>query len=108
MSTHFAIPAVRSRFPVFSSKIYLNSCSQGALSDAVETVLQAHIRCWHQEGSPWDRWVEEYEAALTAFAQFIGARPEEVAVVTSASAGINSVASALHFDKRRKVVLGEF
>lgn len=108
MSTHFAIQAVRSRFPVFKNKIYLNSCSQGALSDVVEAALQAHIRCWHQEGSPWDRWVEEYEAARTAFAHFIGARPEEIAVVTSASAGINSVASALHFDKRRKVVLGEF
>ena len=59
-------------------------------------------------GSPWDRWVEEYEAARAAFARFIGAAPEEVAVITSASAGINSVASALDFGKRRKVVMGEF
>jgi selenocysteine lyase/cysteine desulfurase len=74
----------------------------------VEASLQAHICSWHEQGSPWDRWVEEYEAARTAFARFIGAAPEEVAVITSASAGINSVASALDFGKRRKVVMGEF
>jgi selenocysteine lyase/cysteine desulfurase len=102
------IESARSHFPIFKNKIYLNSCSQGALSDAVEASMQTHIRSWHEDGSPWDRWVEEYEAARTAFARFIGAASEEVAVVTSASAGINSIASALDFGKRRKVVMGEF
>ncbi|MFZ0737379.1 MAG: aminotransferase class V-fold PLP-dependent enzyme [Candidatus Acidiferrales bacterium] len=100
--------SVRTRFPIFKTKIYLNSCSQGALSDAVEASLQEHIRSWHEQGSPWDRWVEEYEAARTAFARFIGAAPEEVAIVPSASAGINAIASALNFDGRRKIVMGEF
>jgi selenocysteine lyase/cysteine desulfurase len=102
------IESARSHFPIFKNKIYLNSCSQGALSDAVEASMQTHIRSWHEDGSPWDRWVEEYEAARTAFARFIGAASEEVAVVTSASAGINSIASALDFGKRQKVVMGEF
>jgi selenocysteine lyase/cysteine desulfurase len=102
------IESFRTRFPVFQKKVYLNSCSQGALSDAVEAALQEHIRSWHEQGSPWDRWVDEYEAARTAFAKFIGASPEEVAVVPSASAGINAIASALDFGKRRKVVMGEF
>ena len=102
------IEAIRAQFPIFKSKIFLNSCSQGALSEAVEASLLAHIRSWHEQGSPWDRWVEEYENARTAFARFIGAEQDEVAVVPSASAGINSVASALHFGKRRKIVMGEF
>jgi selenocysteine lyase/cysteine desulfurase len=102
------IEAIRQQFPIFKSKIFLNSCSQGALSEAVEASLLAHIRSWHEQGSPWDRWVEEYENARTAFARFIGAEQDEVAVVPSASAGINSVASALHFGKRRKIVMGEF
>jgi len=103
-----AIETIRAQFPIFRRKIFLNSCSQGALSEAVEASLLAHIRSWHEQGSPWDRWVEEYENARTAFARFIGAEPDEVAVVPSASAGINSVASALHFGKRRKIVMGEF
>ena len=102
------IESARAHFPIFKNKIYLNSCSQGALSDAVEASMQAHIRSWHEHGSPWDHWVEEYEAARTAFARFIGAAPEEVAVIPSASAGINSIASALDFGERRKVVMGEF
>lgn len=100
--------SVRARFPVFKKKIYLNSCSQGALSDAVEASLQEHIRTWNEDGSPWDAWVNQYEAARTAFAHFIGAEPEEVAIVPSASAGISAIASALDFGKRKKVVMGEF
>jgi selenocysteine lyase/cysteine desulfurase len=102
------IEGLRAQFRIFNNKIFLNSCSQGALSDAVEASLYAHIRSWHEHGSPWDRWVEEYENARAAFARFIGAGPDEVAVVPSASAGINSVASALDFGERRKVVMGEF
>jgi selenocysteine lyase/cysteine desulfurase len=99
---------VRSRFPIFRNKIYLNSCSQGALSDAVENGVATYISSWHEHGSPWDIWVEHYERTRRLFAEFIGADEGEVAIVTSASAGINAVASALNFHERNKVVLGEF
>jgi selenocysteine lyase/cysteine desulfurase len=99
---------IRSRFSIFKRKIYLNSCSQGALSDAVQIGLEDYIASWHEQGSPWDLWVNRYEEARTAFAQFINASPGEVAIVTSASAGINSIASALDFRERKRVVMGEF
>jgi selenocysteine lyase/cysteine desulfurase len=102
------VAAIRSRFPVFRDKIYLNSCSQGALSDAVRGAFDEYLATWDRSGSPWDVWVEEYEATRRAFAQFLGAQPDEVAVLPSASAGINSIASALSFKDRKKVVLGSF
>jgi selenocysteine lyase/cysteine desulfurase len=108
MLTDKQVRQVRSRFSIFQRKIYLNSCSQGALSDAVQGGLEDYIASWHEQGSPWELWVGRYEAARTAFAQFINASPDEVAIVTSVSAGINSVASALSFRERKKVVLGEF
>jgi selenocysteine lyase/cysteine desulfurase len=108
MLTDNRILEIRSRFPIFQRKIYLNSCSQGALSDAVQTGLDDYIASWHEQGSPWETWVDHYEAARAAFAQFINASPDEVAIVTSASAGINSIASALSFKERNKVVMGEF
>jgi selenocysteine lyase/cysteine desulfurase len=108
MLTDKQVQAIRSRFNIFERKIYLNSCSQGALSDAVQAGLENYIASWHEQGSPWELWVEQYEAARTAFAQFINASPDEVAVVTSVSAGINSIASALNFRERKKVVMGEF
>jgi len=100
--------SIRSEFPVFDRKVYLNSCSQGALSKRVEAAFGEYLRSWHQQGSPWDLWIDKYEEARCLFAKFIGAEADEVAVVASASAGVNSVASALSFRERAKVVLGEF
>jgi selenocysteine lyase/cysteine desulfurase len=108
MLTDNEIRKIRSRFSIFERKVYLNTCSQGALSDAVQAGLEDYIASWHEQGSPWETWVDHYEAARSAFARFINAHPDEVAVVTSASAGINAVASALSFRERKKVVLGEF
>src|ERR1700730_10676575 len=108
MLTPARINEIRSRFPVFGRKIYLNSCSQGALSDAVRKGFVDYLETWDQQGSPWDLWVEEYEATRRTFADFLGAQPDEVAVIPSASAGINSIASALSFRERKKVVLGSF
>ena len=108
MLTDKQIQNIRSRFSIFRRKIYLNSCSQGPLSDAVQAGLENFISSWHEQGSPWELWVNRYEEARTAFAHLINASPDEVAIVTSASAGINSIASALSFQERKKVVMGEF
>lgn len=108
MLTESEVLAVRSRFPILGRKIYLNSCSQGALCDAVEDGIREYLASWHEHGSPWEIWVERYEAARAQFAQFIGATADEIAVIPYASAGINAVASALDFGERNKVVLGEF
>jgi selenocysteine lyase/cysteine desulfurase len=108
MLTDQQIQGIRSRFSIFRRKIYLNTCSQGALSDAVQAGLEEYIATWHEQGSPWETWVNRYEEARTAFAQFINASPDEIAIVTSVSAGINGVASALSFRERKKVVMGEF
>ena len=108
MLTDNQVHEIRSRFSIFKHKIYLNSCSQGPLSDAVQAGLEDFIATWHEQGSPWESWVNQYEAARTAFARFINASPDEVAIVTSVSAGINGIASALNFRERKKVVMGEF
>jgi selenocysteine lyase/cysteine desulfurase len=108
MLTDKQVQEIRSRFRIFQRKIYLNSCSQGALSDAVQRGLEEFIASWHEQGSPWETWVERYEAARTAFAKFINARPDEVAIATSVSAAVNGIASALNFRDRKKVVMGEF
>ena len=103
-----SVEEFRKRFPVLAEKIYLNSCSQGALSQDVEESMLEYLRSWHKDGSPWEMWVDQYESGRRHFAQLIGAEPEEVALVASASAGVNALASALSFKQRNKVVLGEF
>jgi selenocysteine lyase/cysteine desulfurase len=102
------ISALRKQFPILGEKIYLYNCSQGALSRAVQAGMDEFACSWRSSEGPWDRWVEKHEEIRAAFAKFINAKPTEVAVVTSASAGINPIANALRFDGRNRVVMGEF
>jgi len=99
---------LRSRFPILSHKIYFYSCSQGALSDAAEAGLRAYTESWRTSSAPWNDWIEVYEAMRVEFARFIHAEPGEVALLTSVSAGINAIASAIQFDQRSKIVMGEY
>jgi selenocysteine lyase/cysteine desulfurase len=107
MLTDAEILKIRSHFPVFKQQIHLCSCTKGALSDTVENGLHEFMRLWHTHGIPWGIWMEKYEAIRKSFAKFVGAKPEEIAVVYSTSHAISEIASSLKFDKRRKVVMGE-
>src|SRR5262245_37439987 len=99
----------RSRFPILKKRVYVNSCSQGALSIDVEEAVRSYLASWHDDGSPWELWVEQVERLRARFAASIGAHTDEVAVMPSASAGINAIASALDFSgPRTHVVVGDF
>jgi selenocysteine lyase/cysteine desulfurase len=100
---------IRSRFPVLENKTYLNSCSYGALANDVKEALQCYIRDREERGTDWNYWVERNESVRGAVAAFLGAHPDEIAITTSASASINSVASAMNFaGSRNKVVISDF
>lgn len=104
-----ALERFRARFPIFGHRVYLNSCSQGALSLEVEAAIATFVESWRTEGSPWDRWVGEVERLRASFAAAIGADADEIAVMPNASTAIGAIATALAFDTgRRAVVLGEF
>ena len=98
----------RQRFPIFERRVYINSCSQGALSDSVRASYEQYLADWDEYGAPWEYWVERQEAARTAFASLVNAEPEEVAVTTSLSAGVSALASGLRFARRSKVVLTDW
>jgi len=108
MLTDEQISELRSHFPILREKTYLYNCSQGALCDAVEAGMQKYAASWRTSAAPWDEWMESYEALRGVFAHFINAQRDEVAIITSASAGINPIANALQFDGRNKVVLSEY
>jgi selenocysteine lyase/cysteine desulfurase len=96
---------IRDRFPIFQRKVYVNSCSQGALSDSVRSAYMSYLSDWDQRGAPWDYWVELMEAARAEFAGLIGADVDEVAVTTSVSAGVSALASAFRFDEGRDTIV---
>ena len=101
--------ALRARFPLLAQERFINSCSYGVLSTDVEAAFHSYLADRHRHGSHWDAWIGHYEALRADFALLLGASVDEIAVTTSASAGINAVASALRFDGGRdKVVITDF
>jgi selenocysteine lyase/cysteine desulfurase len=105
-----ALPhAIRHRFPLLERQIYLNSCSQGVLSDAVRQAYADYLRDWDEKGAPWEYWMERTEAARSSFAALVGAHNDEVAVTASVSAGVNAIASGLRLaDGRNRIVVSDF
>ena len=98
----------RHRFPIFEQRVYINSCSQGALSDAVRASYEQYLSEWDEYGAPWEYWVDRQEAARAAFAGLVNAEPDEVAVTTSLSAGVSALASGLRYARRSKLVLTDW
>jgi len=105
-----ALPGrVRHRFPIFDRLVYINSCSQGALSDAVRDAYARYLADWDEHGAPWEYWVDQLEAARRSVSGLINAAEDEVAITTSVSAGVSALASGLSFDNGRdKVVISDF
>jgi len=89
--------SIRSRFPVFENVVYVNSCSQGALSDSVRNAYDEYLQGLEREGSLWGHWIERQDRVRGLLAELINVMPTEVAVTTSASAGVATLASALDF-----------
>ena len=99
----------RRRFPILQSKVYLNSCSKGALSLDVRRAYEQYLDDWEQLGSPWELWVNKLEQVRALFGSLISAGTEEIAVATSVSQAVSSLASAIDFGGlRSKIVVDDF
>lgn len=96
---------IRHRFPIFGHRVYLNSCSQGALSDSVRAAYEEYLGSLEAEGSEWDHWVAKAERLRAAYARLLHAEPDDVAVTTSASSGVDAAASAVDFGGERDTVV---
>ncbi len=100
---------IRHRFPIFERLVYINSCSQGALSDSVRQAYGDYLRDWDDRGSPWEYWVEQTERARASFAGLVNAAPDEIAVTSSISEGVSAIATGLRYGGRRnKIVLTDY
>jgi selenocysteine lyase/cysteine desulfurase len=101
--------AFRANFPTLREKAYLASGSYGLLSRQVEAAFRQYLDDRIERGVDWGGWVARAEAVRDGMAALLNAGADEIAVTTSASAGINSLASALDFSGvRNKVVVSNF
>lgn len=105
MITNDLAALYRSEFPLFEKLTYVNSCSHGALANSVKAAFGTYISTLEEKGSAWNDWVTQQEILRKLIAQFLSAKSEEIAITTSASAGVNALATALNFSgKRNKII----
>lgn len=109
MLTNTDFAALRRRFPVLERMNYLNSGSYGALADTVSAAIDSYKEERFTVGANWDAWVVRNESVRKHTATLLNADPDTVAITTSASAGMNSLASALDFSQdRNQIVVSDF
>lgn len=101
----------RTEFPMLEDKTYLLTCSLGAMPRQARKELDRYAEIWEKYGAHgWfeeEGWFTTVEQVKQLFADIIGAKKEEIAASLSVSTTISSVASALDFRKRKKVVMSE-
>jgi len=100
---------LRLRFPSLPDLTYFNSGSYGLLADSVQAAFGEYLTSRLEHGAAWDVWVQRGEAVRAKVAALFGVSDDEIAVTASASAGINSIASALDFSgSRNRVVVSPY
>ncbi|MDI7248653.1 MAG: aminotransferase class V-fold PLP-dependent enzyme, partial [Bacillota bacterium] len=102
------VEAWREEFPILRDIIHVANCSHSPQSRHVRQAIDSYLENWKTVGMDWDYWMEEVYRAKVEFARLVGASPEEIAVSTSVSEAVASVASALRVvGDRKKVVATE-
>ncbi|WHX26216.1 aminotransferase class V-fold PLP-dependent enzyme [Virgibacillus halodenitrificans] len=100
--------SVREAFPILRDKVQLSSCSQSALHVDVKNAIHRYVNTWEESGMDWGGWMQACENARAQFAKMINADLDEIAIVSSVSHGLSSVAASLQNEKRKKVFVTDF
>lgn len=88
--------AIRQQFPVAAGKAYLNTAAAGPLSRPVMEAGTEYYRLMMADGDlHWDEWRARLEVVRKEIARFINAEPDEIALTTNTSSGMNIIVDAL-------------
>ena len=103
------IEKIRSEFPILDRKIYLNSCSLGALSHRATAYLDDFQELWRELGaSAWyGPWWETIEDLRGRVARFLGTNPAQLAFLPSTSAALSVIAESVEYERRNRVICTE-
>ena len=87
---------IRKQFPVTENSTYLNSAAAGPLSRATTAAATEYYQQMMNDGDiHWDEWLEKREDVRRKVAAFINAEPDEIALTTNTSSGLNVIIDAL-------------
>jgi selenocysteine lyase/cysteine desulfurase len=97
----------RSEFPIFRDRIYLNTCSLGPLGDRTRRKVAGFLDVWQARGAAawYDVWWEALAELRARYGKVIGAPAATIALAPSVSVAVATVASALDYGRRPRVVV---
>lgn len=105
------LESYRAEFPVVERKAYLISASLGPISNRSRAYLDEYVDAWASKGAPDHVWFEDIfprmRSLKSSFADLAGCDADELAITTNISVAISTIASALDFGERNKVVMSE-
>jgi kynureninase len=105
------LESYRAEFPVVERKAYLISASLGPISNRSRAYLDEYVDAWASKGAPDHVWFEDIfprmRSLKSSFAALARCDPDELAITTNISVAISTIASALDFGQRNKVVMSE-
>lgn len=87
---------IRKQFPVTKNSTYLNAAAAGPLSRGTSQTASEYYRQMMEDGDThWDEWLAKREGVRSKVAAFINAEPDEIALTTNTSSGMNVIVDAL-------------
>jgi len=97
----------RGEFPIFRDRVYLNTCSLGALGERARRKVAEFLDLWQSRGaSAWyDVWWEALGDLRARYGRIVNAAPNEIALAPSTSVALSAVAESIDYSRRPKVVI---
>ena len=97
---------IRKQFPVTDHSTYLNTAAAGPLARTTQEAATRYYNLMTADGDiHWDDWLGQREQVRKKVAAFINAEPDEVALTTNTSSGMNVIVDAL--ETRGEVISNE-
>lgn len=100
--------AFRQRFPIFKNKVHLASNAMGAVSDAMEKAHREYLDHRIELGASWEVAIPKQEELRQSFADFIGAKPAEIAIAYSASQAMGTLATCFDWQDKPGLVVDDY
>lgn len=102
--------ALRAQFPVLRAKAYLNAGTCGPIAEEAVQAAGAVARAAADEGRTvprWERMLEIRPQVRAAYAQRLGAEPEDVALTSSTTDGVGRVVAGLGLGAGDEIVTSD-
>ncbi|MCP4724585.1 MAG: aminotransferase class V-fold PLP-dependent enzyme [bacterium] len=98
---------IRKEFPILEDKVYMNSCSLGALSKRSRQYVIDYLDLWDKMGaSAWyEKWMGAIGEVKSMFAAVLGADESEIALGQHISGLLSSLGSCCDFKDRNGIVI---